>query len=97
MIEVKKFTILFCRKSQITISLNTFLEIAHCVLFLQNDSTVLLEISLKDQFLKKRDGNWIGLLSIILKQYKNHVHNSTEITPKQASLKKLKDMFTRVH
>ena len=37
---------------------------------------------------EKSDGNWIGILSTITKQYNNRVHSSTKLTPIQASLKK---------
>ena len=36
---------------------------------------------------QKRDSNWIEVLPVITKQYKNQVHTSTKLTPKQASLK----------
>ena len=38
--------------------------------------------------MKKTDSNWIGILSIITKQYINRVQISTKLTPIQASLKK---------
>ena len=43
---------------------------------------------LKRQVLGKGDGNWIDVLSVITKQYKNRIHSSTVLTPIQASLKK---------
>ena len=36
---------------------------------------------------EKSDGNWIGLLSVITKQYNNRVHTSTKLTPIEASFK----------
>ena len=38
--------------------------------------------------------NWIDVLPTITKQYGNRVHTSTKLTPKQASLKRMKGMFT---
>ena len=43
---------------------------------------------LKRPVFEKGDGNWIGILSTITKQYNNRVHSSTKLTPIQASLKK---------
>ena len=59
------------------------------VLFSQKDLIVLLEIFLKHQFLKKKDGYWIDFLRTITKQYKNKTHSSTKLTPSQGSLKKI--------
>ena len=43
---------------------------------------------LKKLVFEKRDGNWIDVLPIITKQYKNRIHSSTKLTPIQASLQK---------
>ena len=37
---------------------------------------------------EKSDGNWIDILQTITKQYNNRVHNSTKLSPKDASSKK---------
>ena len=37
---------------------------------------------------EKGDGNWIGVLPTITKQYNNRKHSSTRLSPNQASLKK---------
>ena len=42
----------------------------------------------KKPVFEKGDGNWIGILSTITKQYNNRIHSSTTFTPIQASLKK---------
>ena len=43
---------------------------------------------LKRPVFEKGDGNWIGVLQTITKQADNRIHNSTKLTPIQASLKK---------
>ena len=43
---------------------------------------------LKRPVFEKGDGNWIDVLSTITKQYNNRIHNSTKLSPKDASLKK---------
>ena len=55
---------------------------------MRKDLIVLLEIFLKDQFLKKGDGNWIDILPTITKQHNDRIHSSNKLTPIQASLKK---------
>ena len=52
---------------------------------------------LKKLVFERRDANLIDILSIVRKQYKNRNHSSTNLTPIQASLKKMKDMFTTFH
>ena len=52
---------------------------------------------LKRPVFEKGDGNWIDVLPTITKQYNNRVHSSTKLTPIQASLKKMKDMFTKIY
>ena len=37
--------------------------------------------------MKKSDGNWIGVLSVITKQNNTRLHTSTKLTPIQASLR----------
>ena len=37
---------------------------------------------------EKRDGKWIDILPTIAKQYNNSIHTSSDLTPKQASLKR---------
>ena len=44
---------------------------------------------LKRVVFEKGDGNWIGVLRKIMKQYNNRIHSSTKLTPMQASLKKI--------
>ena len=44
---------------------------------------------------EKGDGNWIDVLQTITKQYKYRIHSSTKLTPIQASVKKMKDLFTK--
>ena len=43
---------------------------------------------LKRPVFEKGDGNWIDILQTITKQYNNRIHSSTELSPKDASLKK---------
>ena len=43
---------------------------------------------LKRPVFEKGDGNWIDVIPIITKQYKNRLHSSTKLSPKDASLKK---------
>ena len=43
---------------------------------------------LKKPVFEKGDGKWIDILQAITKQYNNRVHNSTKLSPKDASLKK---------
>ena len=52
---------------------------------------------LKKPVFEKRDGNWIDVLPNITKQYNNRVHSSTKLSPKDASLKKMKDSFTQIY
>ena len=42
----------------------------------------------KRPIFEKSDGNWIDILPIITKQYNNRTHASSELSPKDASLKK---------
>ena len=42
----------------------------------------------KKPVFEKGDGNWIGVLPTITKQYKNRVHSSNKLTPIDGSLKK---------
>ena len=50
---------------------------------------------LKRPAFEKGDGNWVDILPTITKQYNNRVHTSTKLTPIEASLKKMKDLFTK--
>ena len=50
---------------------------------------------LKQPAFEKAESNWIGVLSTKMKQYNNRVHNSTKLTPIQASLERTKGSFTR--
>ena len=43
---------------------------------------------LKRPVFEKGDGNWIDVLPKITKQYNNQIHSSTNLSPKDASLKK---------
>ena len=43
---------------------------------------------LKKIVFEQGDGNWIDVLHRITKQYNNRIHNSTKLSPKDASLKK---------
>ena len=43
---------------------------------------------LKRPLFERRDANWIDILPVKTKQYKNRVHSSTKLTPIQASLTK---------
>ena len=43
---------------------------------------------LKKPVFEKCDGNWIDIFPTITKQYKNRIHTSTKLSPKDASLKK---------
>ena len=43
---------------------------------------------LKKIVFERGDGNWIDVLPTITKQYKNRVHSSKKLSPKDASLKK---------
>ena len=52
---------------------------------------------LKRPVFEKGDGNWIDVLPTITKQYKKRVHSLTKMTPIQASLKKMKDLFTKIY
>ena len=36
----------------------------------------------------KRDGNWLGVLSTITKQFNNRIHSSTKLTPNSSFFKK---------
>ena len=51
---------------------------------------------LKRPIFEKGDGNWINVLSVIIKQYKNRRHSTTKLTPIQASLRKTEVMFTLI-
>ena len=69
-------------------------NIKHCsrntslgVVFAERFNRTIRDL-LKRQVLEKVDGNWIVVLSVITKQYKNRIHSSTVLTPVQASLKK---------
>ena len=52
---------------------------------------------LKQPVFEKGDGNWIDVLPTITKQNTNRIHSSTKFTPIQASLKKMKDLFTKTY
>ena len=43
------------------------------------------------------DAKWIDVLATITKQYDIWEHTSTKISPKDASLKKTKDLFTEIY
>ena len=43
---------------------------------------------LKKTVFERGDGNWIDILSTIIKQYNKRIHSSTKLTPIQSSLKK---------
>ena len=43
---------------------------------------------LKKIVFEQGDGNWIDILDTITKQYNNRIHSSTNLSPKDASLKK---------
>ena len=43
---------------------------------------------LKRPVFEKVESNWIDVLPVMMKQYKNRIYSSTELTPIQASLKK---------
>ena len=64
-------------------------------MFFQNALIVLLEIFLKNLFLKKGDGNWIDIFPTKTKQYNNRIHSSTKLTTLEASLKKTKVVCTK--
>ena len=46
---------------------------------------------------EKGDSNLIDVLPTITKQFNNRVPTSTQLTPTQASLKRMKDMFTIIY
>ena len=48
---------------------------------------------LKRPVFEKGDGNWIVVLSVIMKQFKNRKYSATKLTPIQVSLKKTEVMF----
>ena len=52
---------------------------------------------LKRPVFEKGDGNWIDILPTIMNQYNNRIHSSTKLTPIQASLKIMKDLFTKTY
>ena len=52
---------------------------------------------LKRPVFEKGDGNWIDILQTITKQYNNRIHSSTKLSPKDASLKKTKDLLTKIY
>ena len=52
---------------------------------------------LKRPVFEKSDGNWIDDLQTITKQYNNRTHTSKKLSPKDASLKKMKDSYTIIY
>ena len=51
---------------------------------------------LKKPVFEKGDVNWIDVIPIITNQYNNRLHSSTKLTPKNASLKKTKNLLTKI-
>ena len=52
---------------------------------------------LKRPVFEKGESNWIDVLPKITKQYNIRTHTSTKLSPKDASLKKMKDSFTIIY
>ena len=52
---------------------------------------------LKKLVFEKGESSWIDVLPTITKQYNNRRHFSTKLTPIQASLKKMTDLFTKTY
>ena len=52
---------------------------------------------LKKIVFEQGNANWIDILQPITKKYNNKVHSSTKLSPKDASLKKMKVMFTKIY
>ena len=52
---------------------------------------------LKKIVFEQGGAKWVDILPIITKQYNNRIHTSTKLSPKDASLKKTKVMFTKIY
>ena len=51
---------------------------------------------LKKPVFERGDASWIDVLPTITKYYNNRTHSLTKLTQIQASLKKMKDLFTKI-
>ena len=82
----------FLNKNNIKLySRNTFLG----AVFAERFNRTIRDL-LKRPVFEKSDANWIDILPKITKQYNNRIHSSTKLTPIQASLKKMKDLFRKI-
>ena len=89
MIVERNFKTVFFKISLIIIiTLNNILEIRLLELFSSARFNLTIRSLFKRPIFERGDAKWIDVLPKTTKHYINRVHNSTGLTPIQASLKK---------